>query len=169
MSQMSGGDPNYYGYPQQPTSGPAYGQPTSGPAYGQPTSGPGYGQQPYGQQPYGQQQPYADPNQQMVPYQQQQQQAYAGAYQQPGYGQAQYDALGRPLSDKSKVVAGILGIALGGFGAGRFYTGHTGTAVAQLLVTIFTCGLGHFWGLIDGIMILVNGGTDAQGRVLRDS
>jgi TM2 domain-containing membrane protein YozV len=158
MSQMSGGDPNYYGYPQQPTSGPAYGQPTSGPGYGQ--------QQPYGQQPYGQQ-PYADPNQQMVPYQQQ---AYPGGYQQPaGYGQPQVDALGRPLSDKSKVVAGILGIALGGFGAGRFYTGHTGTAVAQLLVTLFTCGLGHFWGLIDGIMILVNGGTDAQGRVLRDS
>jgi TM2 domain-containing membrane protein YozV len=85
-----------------------------------------------------------------------------------GYAQPQFDAYGRPLSDKSKVVAGVLGIALGGFGAGRFYTGHTGIAVAQLLVTLVTCGLGHFWGLIDGIMILVNGGTDAQGRVLRD-
>jgi TM2 domain-containing membrane protein YozV len=152
MSQMSGGDPNNYGYGQQPTSGPAYGQPVSGQ--------PGYG---YGQP----QQPYYDPNQQqMQPYAQQPQ----PGYQQPaGYGQPQYDSLGRPISDKSKVVAGILGIALGGFGAGRFYTGHTSIAVAQLLVTIFTCGLGHFWGLIDGIMILVNGGTDAQGRVLRDS
>jgi TM2 domain-containing membrane protein YozV len=96
--------------------------------------------------------------------------AYAGGYQQqppPGY-QQQYDQYGRPLSDKSKVVAGVLGIALGGFGAGRCYTGHTSIAVGQLVVTLLTCGLGHFWGLIDGIMILVNGGTDAEGRVLRD-
>ncbi len=83
----------------------------------------------------------------------------------PSYG---VDAYGRPLSDKSKVVAGVLGIVLGGFGVGRFYIGDTRTGVLQLIVTIFTCGLGHFWGLIDGIMILVNGGVDAQGRVLRD-
>jgi TM2 domain-containing membrane protein YozV len=78
-------------------------------------------------------------------------------------------ATGQPLSDKSKIVAGILQLVLGGFGAGRFYTGHTGMAVAQLLVTLFTCGLGGIWGLIDGILILVQGGTDAQGRVLRSS
>ena len=76
---------------------------------------------------------------------------------------------GQPLSDKSKIVAGILQLFLGGFGAGRFYTGHTGMAVAMILVTVFTCGIGSIWGLIDGIIILVNGGTDAQGRVLRDS
>ncbi|GII25370.1 hypothetical protein Pme01_49670 [Planosporangium mesophilum] len=101
-----------------------------------------------------------------------------GAYPQAGYttGQAgyatgygaAYDAHGRPLSDKSKVVAGILGILLGGFGVGRFYTGHIGIGVAQLVVSLVTCGLGHFWGLIEGIMILVNGGTDSEGRVLRD-
>src|SRR5215467_10174418 len=82
--------------------------------------------------------------------------------------QAMYDPQGRPYSDKSKMVAGLLGIFLGGFGVGRFYTGHSGLGVAQLLVSVFTCGLGSLWGLIDGIMILVNGGTDAQGRVLRD-
>ncbi len=91
-------------------------------------------------------------------------------YQQPGYGQqpAQYDAQGRPLSDKSKLTAGLLGIFLGVFGAGRFYTGHTGLAVGQLLVSLFTCGIGALWGFIDGIMLLVNGGTDSEGRVLRD-
>ncbi|GAA0811846.1 TM2 domain-containing protein [Spirilliplanes yamanashiensis] len=72
------------------------------------------------------------------------------------------------LSDKSKVVAGILGILLGSLGVGRFYTGHTKIAVLQLVVSICTFGLGGFWGLIDGILILVNGGTDAQGRQLRD-
>lgn len=72
------------------------------------------------------------------------------------------------LSDKSKLVAGLLQIFLGGFGIGRFYLGYTGLGVAQLLVTIFTCGLGGIWGFIDGILILVKGGTDAQGRPLRD-
>jgi TM2 domain-containing membrane protein YozV len=66
------------------------------------------------------------------------------------------------------VVAGVLQLVLGGVGAGRFYIGDNRTAVLQLIVTIFTCGIGHIWGIIDGVLILVNGGTDAQGRVLRD-
>ncbi|WP_405434504.1 TM2 domain-containing protein [Micromonospora sp. NBC_00617] len=79
---------------------------------------------------------------------------------QPGYAPG--------YSDKSKIVAGILGILLGTFGAGRFYTGHTKIAVLQLVVSLVTCGFGALWGVIDGILILVNGGTDAQGRPLRD-
>ena len=75
---------------------------------------------------------------------------------------------GEPLSDKSKLVAGLLGISLGGFGAGRFYIGDNKTGVLQLVITLLTCGLGWLWGLIDGILILVNGGYDAQGRKLRD-
>ncbi|MGW2251449.1 TM2 domain-containing protein [Kitasatospora sp. NPDC001660] len=67
-------------------------------------------------------------------------------------------------SDKSKIVAGILQLFLGGFGIGRFYTGHIGMGIAQLL----TCGGFGFWALIDGIMFLVsNDRTDAQGRLLR--
>jgi len=85
---------------------------------------------------------------------------------QPGYG-AVDPATGLPYSDKSKLIAGLLGILLGGFGAGRFYTGHTGIAIGQIAATWLTCGLGALWPLIDGIMILVNGGTDAQGRPLR--
>ncbi|GAA3779281.1 TM2 domain-containing protein [Streptomyces chiangmaiensis] len=74
------------------------------------------------------------------------------------------DPLGRPYSDKSKVVAGILQIFLGGFGAGRFYVGSTGVAIAQL----FTCGGLGIWALIDGILFLTsNDRTDKQGRVLR--
>ncbi|XBP96661.1 TM2 domain-containing protein [Micromonospora sp. CCTCC AA 2012012] len=72
------------------------------------------------------------------------------------------------VSDKSKVVAGILQILLGGFGVGRFYMGDTKTGVIQLVVTLVTCGIGAIWGTIDGILILVNGGVDGQGRPLRD-
>jgi TM2 domain-containing membrane protein YozV len=77
-------------------------------------------------------------------------------------------ATDEPLSDKSRLVAGLLGIFLGWLGAGRFYTGDTRTALRQLVVTFLTCGAGGLWGLIDGIAILVNGGYDAQGRKLRD-
>lgn len=74
---------------------------------------------------------------------------------------------GLPLSDKSKVVGGVLNIVLP-FGIGRFYTGQTGMALAQLLVTLFTFGIGSIWPFIDGILLLVNGGYDGQGRRLRD-
>jgi TM2 domain-containing membrane protein YozV len=124
----------------------------------------GYGQQPpeYGQQPqqYGQPQ-YGQPPQQ---YGQPQYGGYPAA--QGGYGDP-YS--GQPLSDKSKTVAGLLQILLGSFGAGRFYTGHTGIAIGQIAATWLTCGAGAIWPLVDGIMILVNGGTDAQGRRLRDN
>jgi len=83
----------------------------------------------------------------------------------PQYPNPQYpNAAG--VSDKSKLVAGLLGIFLGSLGVGRFYTGHYGIAIGQLLTGWFTCGL---WGIIDGIIILVKGGTDAQGRQLRDN
>ena len=74
---------------------------------------------------------------------------------------------GLPYSDKQKVVAGMLQIFAGGFGVGRFYTGHIGLAIAQIAVTWLTCGLGIFWPLVDGIIMLTGEPTDAQGRPLR--
>ena len=76
---------------------------------------------------------------------------------------------GLPLSDKSRVVAGLLSIFLGSFGVGRFYTGHVGFGVGQLAVTFLTCGtLGWVWPVIDGVLMLTGKVTDAQGRPLRD-
>jgi TM2 domain-containing membrane protein YozV len=104
--------------------------------------------------PYqGQQMPYAG---QPAPYG-----GYPGAY----YG---VDMYGRPLSDKSKLTAGLLQIFLGGFGIGRFYLGYTTIGVLQLVVTVVTCGIGSIWGLIDGIMILIGNVPDIEGRTLRD-
>ncbi|MET8942161.1 TM2 domain-containing protein [Streptomyces sp. NPDC004542] len=74
------------------------------------------------------------------------------------------DPLGRPYSDKSKIVAGILQIFLGSLGIGRFYVGSVGVGLAQL----FTCGGLGLWALIDGILFLTsNDRTDKQGRILR--
>src|SRR5690242_2950512 len=73
-----------------------------------------------------------------------------------------------PLSDKSKVVAGLLGIFLGSFGVGRFYLGYPKVAVAQILVTWLTLGIGGIWPFVDGIMMIMGKVPDAQGRPLRD-
>ena len=74
---------------------------------------------------------------------------------------------------KSKIVAGILGILLGSLGVHNFYLGFTGKAVAQLLISLLSCGtlavISGIWGLIEGIMILTgNIDKDASGRKLSD-
>ena len=72
---------------------------------------------------------------------------------------------------KSKLAAGLLGIFLGAFGVHNFYLGNNGKAVAQLLITILSCGIlsivSGIWGLIEGILILTGSiTTDAQGNPL---
>lgn len=72
-------------------------------------------------------------------------------------------------NQKSKMAAGLLGIFLGGWGIHNFYLGYTGKGIAQILVTILTCGIGALWGLIEGIMILAGSiTTDANGVPLKD-
>lgn len=74
---------------------------------------------------------------------------------------------------KSKIAAGLLGIFLGTFGVHNFYLGYKGKALAQLLLTVLSCGFLSFisaiWGLIEGIMILSGSiNVDANGNPLKD-
>ena len=74
---------------------------------------------------------------------------------------------------KSKMAAGLLGIFLGGFGVHNFYLGYTGIAVAQLLITLLTCGFGavvsSVWGIIEGVLILTGSiNTDGKGNPLKE-
>ena len=73
---------------------------------------------------------------------------------------------GLPYSDKERLVAFLLQLFLGAFGAGRFYTGHTGIAIAQIAATWLTC-VGWIWPVVDAILMLTGRVTDAQGRPLR--
>jgi TM2 domain-containing membrane protein YozV len=85
--------------------------------------------------------------------------------QQPAYGQPAYPG------QKSRMVAGILGIAFGAFGVHRFYLGYTNIGIIQIVVTVVTCGIGGLWGVIEGILILMkneNFLTDANGVPLSD-
>ncbi|WP_456785795.1 TM2 domain-containing protein [Cellulomonas sp. P5_C5] len=86
---------------------------------------------------------------------------------------------GEPLSDKSKAVAGLLQIFLGSVGAGRWYTGHTGIASAQLALLAVGIGTAWLligflfiaaagaWSFIDGIVLLAGNSRDARGLKLR--
>ena len=97
---------------------------------------------------------------------------------QAGASQAQPQATVQPQytgagEQKSKIAAGLLGIFLGAFGVHNFYLGYTGKAIAQLLITVLTCGIGgaisSIWGLIEGILILTGSiNVDANGVPLKD-
>ncbi|MBQ8765999.1 MAG: TM2 domain-containing protein [Clostridia bacterium] len=85
-------------------------------------------------------------------------------------------ALTQPViagEQKSKLAAGLLGIFLGYLGVHNFYLGYTGKAIAQLLLTLLTFGIGatisSVWGLIEGILILTGSiDKDANNIPLKD-
>jgi TM2 domain-containing membrane protein YozV len=53
-----------------------------------------------------------------------------------------------------KMVAGICGILLGGFGVHKFILGYTTEGIIQIVITLVTCGAGSIVGLIEGIIYL---------------
>jgi len=70
---------------------------------------------------------------------------------------------------KSRIVAGLLGIFLGGWGVHNFYLGFNSKGAIQIVVTLLTCGIGALWGFIEGILILCgNINVDANGVELTD-
>ena len=75
----------------------------------------------------------------------------------------------------AKLVAGLLGIFLGGLGIHNFYLGYTKKAVTQLLICLLgSCIVvgpvaAEIWGLVEGIMILCGKiDKDANGNLLAD-
>ena len=70
---------------------------------------------------------------------------------------------------KSRLLAGVFGILLGGIGVHNFYLGNTTRGVIQIVVSCVTCGVGAIWGFVEGILILCRQiNTDAYGIPLKD-
>ncbi|GAA5075536.1 TM2 domain-containing protein [Nocardia iowensis] len=159
-------------YQQNPGGGPQYGPPGTGPDLNKPQDTVAFpqfdGQQPadpYAQPQFGQPNPYGQQPGGYPPAQ------YGPQGYNPNDPEAPYgrDQFGVPLSDKQKLVAGLLQIFLGSFGVGRFYLGHNGLGIAQLVVSAVTCfTLGWIWGVVDGILMLTGKVTDSEGRPLRE-
>jgi hypothetical protein len=155
-------------HPRDSYTQDSYTQDPSRPApYGEYQPSP-YEQNPYqgSQYPQGQFQQGPPPGGQYPPGQFQGQYPQGQPYGVPGYPYGS----GYP-EQKSRLVAGLLGILLGSLGIHRFYLGYVGIGIAQIAVTIVTFGLGAVWGFIEGIMILVGAESfrrDAKGVPLKE-
>jgi len=55
---------------------------------------------------------------------------------------------------EKKVLCGVLGIILGGFGVHRFLLGDVVGGIIRIVLTFVTCGIGSLIGLIEGIIYL---------------
>lgn len=68
---------------------------------------------------------------------------------------------------RNRWIAGTLGVLLGGFGVHRFYLGHVGIGIAQIVATVITFGIvGPIWGFIDGILCFCGAIRDVDGLEL---
>lgn len=67
---------------------------------------------------------------------------YAGAYSVP------------PDINSKKVLAGVLGIILGGWGIHRFVLGDVVGGILRIIITFATCGIGQILWLIEGVIYL---------------
>lgn len=61
---------------------------------------------------------------------------------------------------EKKIVAGICGILIGSLGIHRFVLGDAVGGIIRIVITIFTCGIGGWIGLIEGIIYLTK--TDEE-------
>lgn len=76
-------------------------------------------------------------------------------------------AKGAEMSNRSRLVAGLLGIFVGGFGVHNFYLGRIAIGLLQIVLTLLTFGIASVWGFIEGILILCGRrDTDSKGRML---
>ncbi len=144
------------GLAQEQSNPPEYGSAGTDPQ-AQQTAYPPYGSQSY--PPYPTPPPYQSP---CPPY------TYPPSYAgRPPYGQP-YPSVPPGYQPRNRIAAGVLALLVGFFGVHNFYLGYTGRAVAQLLLTVLSCGLlaivSYIWSLVEGIQILTGSMVcDARG------
>lgn len=134
---------SYY-QPPQYTQAP---QPDAAPVQPDPAAQNGGYQPPQYTQQY-QQPPYQQPYQQPYPQ---------NPYGQGGYQQNPYPSQ-KAYTQKSRIAAALLAIMFGTFGVHNFYIGRIGIGIAQLAITVVSCGFlsvaSLIWGIVEGIQLL---------------
>lgn len=68
--------------------------------------------------------------------------------------------MNKPAGADKKVLCGILGILLGGFGVHRFVLNDTTGGLIRIGITFVTCGAGGILGLVEGIIYLTKSDED---------
>ena len=66
----------------------------------------------------------------------------------------------KAMGGDKKIIAGITGIMLGGFGVHKFILGYTTEGIIQIVITFVTCGVGSIVGLVEGIIYLTKSDED---------
>lgn len=127
--------------PQSPFQRPSYPAP---PSYPQSYSSP--------------QSPYSTPAAPPQPYQ-----SSPYAYQYQAQPMMMVPMPMYPTVAKSRVAYILLGVFLGAFGVHNFYAGYVGRGIAQLLLTLFTCGYAALIVFIWSIVEIIVVDRDAKG------
>ena len=65
-----------------------------------------------------------------------------------------------PDVGSTKILCGIMGIIFGGLGVHRFILGDVGGGILRIVITVFTCGLGAWIGVAEGIIYLTKTDSD---------
>ena len=66
----------------------------------------------------------------------------------------------KAMGADKKIVAGILGILVGGLGVHKFILGYTTEGLIQIAISVITCGVGSIIGLVEGIIYLTKSDED---------
>jgi len=64
------------------------------------------------------------------------------------------------MEESKRVLCGVMGLLLGGFGIHRFVIGDVTGGILRIVISVVTCGLGGMIGFIEGIIYLTK--TDEQ-------
>jgi TM2 domain-containing membrane protein YozV len=59
-----------------------------------------------------------------------------------------------PLQENKKIMAGVLALLIGSLGIHKFILGYTKEGIIQIVISVFTCGIGGIIPFIEGIIYL---------------
>ncbi len=68
---------------------------------------------------------------------------------------------------EKKIVAGVCGILLGGFGVHRFILDDVTGGIIRIVITLVTCGAGQVIGLVEGIIYLTKSDEEFVEEYIR--